>query len=160
MIFEVGKYKLDINIARTRKFYENEAYESCDCDGCRNFAQAYSMIPDTVQAFFQQFGIDLGKPAEMTAYVSHDGNMTLYGGFYHICGTILDGPEPFIQVAKRHFQLDEEATIRFSSDYFVYFTNECSLVEKDFPSPVIQLEMQGSLPWVLDVPNPYHYTDT
>ena len=52
MIFESGVYQLDIDVDRTQQFYENEDYEFCTCAGCRNFAQAYSLIPDAVQGFF------------------------------------------------------------------------------------------------------------
>lgn len=160
MIFEFGVYKLDIDVDRTRCFYETvDDSLGCDCAGCRNFRKAYPLIPDAVQAFFRQLGVDIGKPAEMTAYVSRDGNMTLYDGFYHICGSILEGREPFIQIDERHFQLDESMTIKLTPDHFVYFTNKCGLVEKDFPTPVIQLEIQGIIPWVLDEPNPYHDPD-
>ena len=159
MIFEFGKYKLDIDVDRTRQFYQNEDYEFCTCAGCRNFAKAYPFLPDAVQGFFRQLGVDIGKPAEITAYVSRDGNMTFYDGFYHICGSILDGREPFIQIDERHFQLDERMTIKLTPDHFIYFTSKCGLVEKDFPTPVIQLEIQGNIPWVLNESNPYYYPD-
>jgi len=85
MIVKFCEYILDIDIDRTRRFYETaDDSLGCDCAGCRNFCKAYPLIPEAVQDFFQQLGVDIGKPAEMTAYVSHDGNLTLYGGFYHI----------------------------------------------------------------------------
>ena len=48
---------------------------------------------------------------------------------------------------------------KLTPDHFVYFTKECALVEKELPTPIIQLEIQGDIPWVLDEPNPYHYPD-
>ena len=69
MIFESGVYQLDIDVERTRHFYANEDYEFCTCAGCRNFAQAYHLLPETVQQFFGKFGIDIGKPAEITAII-------------------------------------------------------------------------------------------
>ena len=158
MIFEFGTFKVDVDVERTRRFYETvEDQLGCECAGCRNFRKAYPLLPDAVQAFFRQLGVDIGKPAEATAYNSYDGNLTFYDGFYHICGTILEGREPFIQVDKRHFQLDKNMTINLTPDYFAYFTSKCGLVDEDFPTPVIQLEIQGNIPWVLDEPNPYFY---
>ena len=160
MIFEFGEYKLDIDIDRTRRFYETvDDSLGCDCAGCRNFRKAYPLIPDAVQGCFRQLGVDIGKPAEMTAYVSHDGNLTLYDGFYHICGSILKSPTLFIKIDEKHSKLNENATIKLTPDHFVYFTKECALVEKEFPTSIIQLEIQGDIPWVLDEPNPYHYPD-
>lgn len=152
--------KLDIDIDRTRCFYETvDDSLGFDCAGCRNFRIAYPLIPDAVQGFFRQLGVDIGKPAEMTAYVSHDGNLTLYDGFYHICGSILKSPKLFIQIDEKHSQLDENATIKLTPDHFAYFTSECALVEKEFPTPVIQMGIHGNIPWVLEESNPYHYPD-
>lgn len=160
MIFEFGEYKLDIDIDRTRRFYETtDDSLGCDCAGCRNFRKAYPLIPDAVQGFFRQLGVDIGKPAEMTAYNSFDGNETNYDGFYHICGTILAGKDPWLQVGERAYQLDEQYALKLTEDYSVFFTEKCALVDKDFPAPVIQLEIQSNIPWVLEEPNPYHYPD-
>ena len=159
MIFESGVYQLDIDVERTRHFYANEDYAFCTCAGCRNFAKAYHLLPEAVQQFFRKFGIDIGKPAEMTAYVSHDGNLTFYDGSYPICGSILNSPKLWSQIDEKRSQLDEHAAIQLTSDHFAYFTGTCGLVEDNFPLPVIQLEIQGLIPWVLEEPNPYHYPD-
>ena len=159
MILEFGEYILDIDIDRTRHFYANKDYAFCTCAGCRNYAKAHLLLPESVQHFFWQFGIDIGKPAEITAYNSSDGNLTFYDGFYHICGSILKSPKLFNQIDDKNFQLNENATIKLTPDHFAYFTKECALVEKEFPTPVIQLQVQGYVPWVLDEPNPYYYPD-
>lgn len=163
MIFEFGEYKLDIDVDRTHRFYET--YETvddslgCNCAGCRNFRIVYSSIPDTVQGFFRQLGVDIGKPTELTAYNSSDGNLTFYDGFYHICGTILAGKDPWLQVGEGVYQLNEEYTLNLTNDFLVFFTEKCALVDPDFPTPVIQMEVRCNLPWGLDEPNPYHYPD-
>ena len=160
MIFIFDDYKLDIDVNRTRRFYETvDSHPGCDCAGCRNFCKAYPLIHDAVQGFFRQLGVDIGKPAEMTAYVSRDGNTTLYSGFYHICGSIVKSPKLYTQIDETHFQLDHNATIELIPNHFVYFTDNCALIEEGFPTPIIQLELQTHVPWVLDEPNPYHYPD-
>jgi hypothetical protein len=159
MIFESGVYRLDIDADRTQHFYESEDYESCTCAGCRNFAIACHLFPEAVHQFFEQFGIKIGQPAEITAYNSSDGNTTYYDGFYHICGSILAGNDPWLQVGERAYQLDEQYALKVTNDFSVFFTDKCALVEENFPSPVIQMEIQCTIPWVLDEPNPYHYPD-
>ena len=155
MIFEFGEYKLDIDAARTRRFYETAEDFLCDCAGCRNFRKAVPMVPDAVHAFFRQFGVSIGNPAEMTAYVSRDGNTTYYGGFYHICGTILAGKDPWQEVGDGVHQLNAHCARGPHKDFSVFFTEMCALVEEDFPTPVIQMEVECHLPWVLEEPNPY-----
>ena len=160
MIIETGIYKLDVDIDRTRRFYETAGGSlDCDCAGCRNFRKAYPLIDREIQAYFRQFGVDMGKPAEMTAIVSQDGSRTLYDGFYHICGRIPDGREPFIQVDGKHYRLDESATVPLNTDSYVFFTSRCGLLEAGFPTPAIQIEVFFHLPWLLEEPNPYHYPD-
>ena len=157
MIFEMGMYRLDIDVDRTKQFYNNAEYDDCECPGCRNFAKACHLLPETVQQFFQQFGIDIANPAEKSAYCSKDeGRTSYYHGFYHICGSILEGKYPWLQVGERTYQLDENYSLKITPDFSVFFRNECSLVHKDFPTPVIQMEfLCEHIPWVLDQPNPY-----
>lgn len=158
MILKFDIYQLDIDVDRTQYFYENAVCESsnlCSCAGCRNFYKSISVFPEKVQQFFRQLGIDIGKPAEISAIHSPDGNMTLYNGFYHICGSILAGKNPWVQVGARSFRLDEQYLLKITPDFSVYFTDKCGLVDEDFPAPVIQLEVQCCIPWVLDEPNPY-----
>ena len=157
MILEYGVYQLDIDADRTRHFYSDQNYEFCTCSGCRNFSEAYPMIPDVVQQFFQQFGIDIGKPAEITPVFSSDGNLTYYDGFYHICGTILKGKDPWIKIAERTFQLDDQYALKLTEHFKVFFVEKCAMVDKDFPAPAIQMEIQCYIPWVLDEPNPYFF---
>ena len=158
MIFTFGDFKLDIDVARTRRFYETvEDPLGCDCAGCRNFYAAYPSLPAPIDAFFQQLGVDLGSPAEMTAFVSHDGNLTLYDGFYHICGKILESPKLHIKTNGKGFLFNNDATIKLTPNHSVHFTNATGLVDDDFPRPVIQLQIMGDIPWVLDEPNPYYF---
>ena len=37
--------------------------------------------------------------------------------------------------------------IKLTPDHFAYFPSKCGLVDEDFPTPVIQLEIQGNIPW-------------
>lgn len=41
MVFEIGKYTLDIDVDKTREFYirAQKITEGCDCQGCRNYTK-------------------------------------------------------------------------------------------------------------------------
>ena len=155
MDFLYGPYHIDVNIDKTQGYYAKEYDIGCDCKGCKNFVQTILHLPEDVKAFFSQFGVDPAKPAEISTYHSVDGIETLYGGFYHICGTILSGKNPWVQVAKKQYRLNDEYAIKLSNGFSFYFTEDCSLVDESFPTPVIQMEFTGNLPWVIDEPNPY-----
>ena len=155
MILELGIYRLDIDADRTKMFYAVPRDLGCGCDGCRNFERALPALPAEVRDFLRQLGIDPGQPAEVSAVHSPEGTDTLYSGFYHICGTILEGRNPWVQTGLRQYRLDERYAIEFPGDFSFFFTSDCHLLAPEFPRPAIQLEFSGMLPWVLDVPNPY-----
>lgn len=155
MIFDIGIYQLDIDAEKTKLFYTNADGIGCDCDGCRNYAQAVKSLPSPVLQFFHQFGIDPEKPAEVYANYAPSKDTVHYGGFYHVCGTILAGTEPWVYVDPNCYHLDDQYQIQLSNDHSVYITQQIHLLENGFPQPVIQIEIVFIMPWVLNEPNPY-----
>ena len=155
MIVEMGVYRLDIDVDRTREFYAHEQWFGCGCSGCKNYERAVSVLPETVRAFLEQFGIDPGKPAEIAVLHSPDGRTILYNGFFHICGSLIEGNDPWIQTKAKSFRLKEAYQISVDEDCSAYIVEKCSLLEDDFPRPAVQLDITIPLPWLLDEPNPY-----
>ena len=98
MILNIGIYQLDIDVEQTAKFYANAngSPSPCGCDNCRNFERAIRLLPDSVKQFLQAMGIDPALPAETFATHAPSKDTVHYGGFYHICGTILKGTDPWI----------------------------------------------------------------
>lgn len=155
MLMEIGRYRLDVDTKRTEAYYAALNGIGCDCAGCRNYEAAVSRLADPVQSFLRRFGIDPGSPIEMSVLHSPDGNRTLYDGFFHICGTILEGNDPWIQTGPKSFRLKEDYLIDLGDDSSAYFAEKCALVDAAFPRPVFQLHISFSLPWLLQEPNPY-----
>ena len=91
----------------------------------------------------------------MSVLFSPDGSKTFYDGFFHICGTILKGNDPWIQTGPKSRRLDPDYLIDLTADSSAYIIGDCGLVDAAFPRPVIQLHISFALPWVLDEPNPY-----
>lgn len=155
MIFDFDIYQLDVDVERTRVYYEADHRDICSCPGCRNFDLAVHSLPESIQQFFRSLGIDIGKPENIGIYFSRDGLKTYYDGFYNICGTILNGKDPWTQTDERAFTFDDSCRITLTDDFFVYFSRKPHLLDKSFPLPAIAVEFQGYIPWVLDEPNPY-----
>lgn len=151
MLFEFGPYKVDIDIPKTRLFYEKYglAAGGCDCDGCRNFAKAADTFPQPVLSFFTRLGIDAGKPCECYAQYTNENGTLLYGGFYHVCGTLPN------KEGKKRESICQEEYFNVSPDFGICFTDSVCLLEENFPAPVIQLEISANLPWVLQEENSY-----
>lgn len=93
MLFEIGQYKLDIDIAKTKHFYDSadRVSQHCTCDGCLNFERAIDFLSPTVRILFANLGVDMKKVRECYVNCTNKDSTLLYGGFYHICGTLLDG---------------------------------------------------------------------
>ena len=155
MRFKIGICEMDVDIDRTSRFYQEHGGIACDCDGCRNYARAVSQLPDAVQDFLRQFGIDPAKPAEISAVYAPSHDSVFYDGFYHISGTILTGADPWIQIDEKQFALDQQYLIKLDDENTVFFTGDVHLLEKNFPTPAFQIEIQFTLPWVLPEPNSY-----
>lgn len=159
MIFEQGVYGLDVDVERTRAYYAQAGGVDCGCSGCRNYAVAVKQMPRTVRGFLEQFGIDPAKPAETTAYNALADGQTWYHAWFHICGQIQEGTEPFRQTGPKSFELKREYQIPLGGDSDVWFMADCDLLDKAFPRPAYQLEVTFYLPWVLEEPNDYLYEE-
>lgn len=155
MILDLGISQLDIDPERTAAFYAQASGISCGCDGCRNYAKAAENLPAPVQELFQRLGIDPRKPAEVYVNYAPTKDTVFYGGFYHICGTVRKGRSPWIKIDDRHSAFDGACRVHLSEYCSVFINDQIHLLEKGFPTPVLQLEIDFTLPWVLPIPNTY-----
>lgn len=146
----LGGYRLDVDAAATRAYYEAHPlpWIICDCLGCRNFQTAIQRIPQEVKDFFDRLGLDPEKPAETCYYQGTETTLS-GGGWYHICGTILECAAP----EDPSFVFGE--WINPAEGFSAAFKSDCDLLPKDFPHPCFQMEFNHLLPWVLEEPNPY-----
>lgn len=156
MIFKFQPYILDIDVERTAAFYRTlpPMTEGCNCDDCRNYQQAVGHLHEKTLAFFSALGIDIAKPTEVYVNDASSEGILYYGGFYHLCGRILQGDSAWVANSEtencKTFVWDDEKTIPLDDGFHVSFQRECDLVEEALPSPAIQLDFIAMIPWVLD----------
>ena len=150
--FTAGPYVMRLNLERTQAYYD--AYPApwitCDCAGCRNFAQAVETLPEAVADFFQALGLDPRKPAETCHYSAADADSVFSSAWYHVCGELVAGdPAP-----GSHTRYGP--SLQLADGVSVSAASECDLLPDDFPRPCFQIEFWFErLPWLLDEPNPY-----
>ena len=105
-------------------------------------------------------GIDPRKPPEVynvTGLLEEEGTIW-YNGWYHVCGRIVESPDMVEETL-----LDTGVILKrtcwehsYSPDpdfpFMVLPIPDQALLHEDFPSPVIQLEIDTHLPYVLETP--------
>ncbi len=155
MIFQFGEYKIDVE--KTRQFYDRAktVSEGCQCDGCLNFERAVDKLPQNIRDFFSALGVDMKKICECYVYCAKDENTLYYGGFCHICATLLSGKSAWKPTSDSTACWDDEATYPLSPNFGVSFSDRIDMPEPDFPLPVIQLDFDADIPWVLGKKNSY-----
>ena len=156
MIFKLNNCILDIDVERTRAFYERTDIKSigeqCSCCGCQNFDKVIMEASDRVTEFLRSLGIDPRKPPEVynvTGLLEKDGTIW-YNGWYHVCGTIVKSPGTE-QVNDAYFR-EHSYSPDPDCPFKVLPILDNALLHEDFPTPVIQLEIDTHLPYVLEAP--------
>ena len=142
MIFSFPKFALDIDVEKTQAYYKTAHLVSadCSCSGCRNYEQAIELLPEEVLSFFSQLGIEMKKIREAYVNCTNTDDTVFYGGFYHVCGSIVEGESAYLTIAH---------------NFDVSLKDTCDLLEDSFPIPAIQLEISANMPWVLAEKNDY-----
>ena len=151
--FVFGGYRLAVDVEATRAYYaaHSEAWITCQCDGCRNFARAVETLPQAVRAFFETLGLDVEKPGELMYYQGTPTTLS-GGGWYHLVGRILAG-----DTLPGATEIFPAGWYELGDGFSVAFKSACDLLPDDFPAPAIQMEFEHRMPWVLETENPYVY---
>ena len=154
MIIKFDGSTVDVDVDKTRHFYEQSQQtltEGCDCIGCQNFVKASSALSPAIHAFFSQLGVDICKAPDMSAmYGEPERQILHYWGFYHLCGNILAGENPWVAESHGCTHWDPEKAYEVAPGCRVGFSEMCALVEEGFPAPLIQMEVEIEVPWVLE----------
>ena len=153
MLFDFGDFRVDIDVESTKAFYVKHGktvLEDCGCVSCRNYYEAISKASDKVKSFFSSIGVDPQKSPEATWWYTNKNGIANYSIIFHLVGTIIKSVDIYKPVGDNGFQQIPENFYEIDKDFKVGFTSKTDLLEKDFPKPCIQLEIDAHLPWVLD----------
>ena len=147
---KIGDWILEVDVERTKDFYQayHQITEGCDCLSCKNFVTAIKLIPKPVLDFFRSLGIDPTKEGEVSEYYEKKDSMHLYGGFFHIVGELISGPDCWVETSVEVSHLATNNMIEIN-DFKFGFTYGVSSLPDEFPKPTVQLEFEGTIPWML-----------
>ena len=155
MIFHLTNFILDVDVERTRAFYRHPEVpttsEGCTCEDCQNFDKAILTVPATVTEFLQSLGIDPQKPIEafsVTGEHEPDGTI-LYNGWYHVCGKVIEWPK--FEQTENHLSYSWEDCHRPDPSFHfdIIAVPTIDLAREQMPTPIIQLDFDTYLPYVL-----------
>ena len=149
----VSRWLIDHDTDATRRCYAPFAVGTgCDCNQCRNFdAAAGRTFPSEFVALADALGIDPVKPAELCHWCREPSGLHLTGGWFHLVGLIVAGEDVM------HWD-GSSGTFRFEElvpGLEFGFSARLALVREAFAGlPLVQLEFQTRVPWVLAEPEP------
>ena len=152
MLFEFGNFCIDVDVERTKEFYNKlgkTVIEDCGCVNCCNYYQAITKSSGKVKNFFDSLGIDPQKSPEATWWNTNEHGVAYYSLIFHIVGTLEKSVDIYRPIGENGFEQMLENFYEIDKDFKVGFTSKNILLEKDFPPPCIQLEISAYLPWVL-----------
>jgi hypothetical protein len=147
----IARWLLDVDPDATRRgFAQRPIGTGCTCADCRNFVAAVmSAFPSAFRTLAHDLGIDITKPAELCHYCREPSGLHLTGGWFHLVGSVVSGEDVM------HWS-NGASTYRFEElvpGFEFGFSKHLSLVPEVFAGlPVIQLEFQTRVPWVIAEP--------
>lgn len=153
MIFEFGNFCVDVDVERTKEFYNKfgkTVIEDCGCINCRNYHEAILRVPYKVNDFFNCLGIDPQKSPEATYWYTDENGIAHYSLYFYIVGTLVNSAEIYRPDGNGAFEQITDNFYEIDTGFKVGFISRTDFVANDFPMPCVQLEINAHLPWVLD----------
>ncbi|MFO7907295.1 MAG: hypothetical protein ACQESR_01425 [Planctomycetota bacterium] len=150
---KIARWVIDHDPHDTRRCYAQlPVGTNCTCNQCKNFDAAVGRVfPTEFVALLDSLGIDPTKPADLCHYSRERSSLYLTGGWFHFVGSIVVGDDAI------HWE-NNTGTFRFEqlgSRLAFGLTGRLALVREAFAGmPLVQLEFQTCVPWVLAEPEP------
>ena len=138
----IAKWLLEIDVDRTRDFYKTDI-DICGCSDCTNFVEACEQLDKSAANLFNNLGINPAMPANLSSFPTEEPMIKYYIGNYHLVGKVLKGES-------HKLSNPNETNINEIKNYNFEFSNELEFVPEDFPTPILQLNFEAIIPWILE----------
>ena len=150
------RWSLEVDRARTRAAHAQltgGGAEECDCDPCKNFVAARNeIVVGELRSLLDSIGVDSSREVEVVHYCRLPSGLHSYGGWFHAVGRITAGRDCWRDAGSGVRVPDLEV---LSAHLSVGFQTNCDLVREPFRGlPLIQLEIQAEVPWIISAPEP------
>lgn len=136
----LNNYIVKIDKERTINLYKDlpkvSEKEHCGCEDCQLYVKQVQFLSQEVLNFFQQFGVDPSKEAEVWRAIPNEDGLDTYTADYHFIGTIQGIEElDWIQIGEASFGL---------TNYKGDLPNP--MVPNTFTKPLVELAVRVTMP--------------
>ncbi|MEC1545544.1 hypothetical protein [Bacillus halotolerans] len=133
----IGDWVIEADVEETRRQYEKDIDDMCECLLCENDREAMKTLPREKAQMLEDFGLQPSVCTDINEF-GQEGDLHLYVASYFIVGRIIEG--------KKEWDPDRNWYISFEvprDDHFI---------PEGFPKPVLQLDCVTLLPWIMEEP--------
>jgi hypothetical protein len=136
------KWLLEVGLQQTEEFYRKEI-EMCHCLYCDNYMEACKQMDSSIMEVFTTLGITPSKPSHLSEFGEIEDGSRLYIGSYYLVGKLVEGEYC------RDSEWNETTTASIGNFTFG-FEKELLFVPDELKPPVLQLDFEARMPWVLN----------
>lgn len=133
---------LEVDVDKTKGFYGKDI-ELCNCLYCENYMEACKHLDSPIIEVFTTLGVNPSKPSHLSEFGEMEDGLRLYHGSYHVVGKLVEG------LYSTSSEWNDVNTAEVGKFTFA-FEKDLMFVHDDFPYPVLQLEFEARIPWVLN----------
>jgi len=136
------KWVLEVDLQQTKEFYLKDL-EMCSCLYCENYMEACRQIDSSTMEVFTMLGITPSKPSHLSEFGENEDGLRLYIGSYHVVGKLVEGEYC------RDSEWNDTNTASMKNFTFG-FKKELLFAPNELKTPVLQLDFEARIPWVLN----------
>ena len=137
---KINDWILEIDVEETKKQYLKK-WDLCDCLYCLNFYEAMKSRSEIELQFFNRLGINPSQCNHLSHFDPQENGLHFYIGCYHIVGKVSHKTPLEI--------INSDDAIEISNNLHIGFSNDLEFVPGGFTRPVLQLDFEIEVPWVL-----------
>ncbi|MCC8354336.1 hypothetical protein [Bacillus sp. AF23] len=136
-MMRIGDWVIEADVEETRRQYEKDIDDMCECLLCENYREAMKTLPREKAQMLEDFGLQPSVCTDINEF-GQEGDLHLYVASYFIVGRILEG--------KKEWDPDRNWYISFE------VPRDDRFIPEGFPKPVLQLDCVTLLPWIMEEP--------
>ena len=143
MCAENGIYVVNVDMEATRHVYARLPALPCESACEANYVEAVRYAPLEISGFLNALGVDIAKPAAMSAGRPRPSGQILYEGCFFVVGELMEARHAMAGA------MDTQCVFHLG-DATACFAPEDRTPVQLFGAPMVQLDVSLWLPWLME----------